>query len=170
MKKHATLSLIFLLLIMMALPAEAWASGGVKVGEPPPAFVLEDHMGRKVNMNVFFNKPTIIYFTHNACHYCTQIIAFLKRAEAKFGNENLRIIGINVMAKDKRLVKAYKEELGFTFPMLAGNKGQLLEAYKIAYVPMLVFVDQNRKVYKVIGHYIHEPELHSIIKEIMGLK
>jgi hypothetical protein len=92
----------------------------------------------------------------------------LKRADIKFGRENLRIIGINVMAKDKELVKVYKEELGFIFPMLAGNRGDLLEAYEISYVPKLVFIDGQRIVRKVIGHYIHEPELHENIREIMA--
>jgi len=71
------------------------------------------------------------------------------------------------MAKDKRLVKAYQEELEFTFPMLAGNRGDVLKAYKINYVPVLVFVDAKKIVNKVVGHYIHEPELHDNIREIM---
>ncbi len=154
MKRSAVFYLVFLALIIISPPPASRASSGVKVGEPPPAFVLEDDQGRKVNMNVFLDRPTVIYFTHNACHYCTQIIALLKRAEAKFSRDKLRIIGINVMAKDKRLVRAYREELGFTFPMLAGNKGELLEAYKIFYVPKLVFVNQKRLVHKIVGHYI----------------
>jgi len=92
----------------------------------------------------------------------------LKRAEAKFGTKSLRIMGINVMAKDQRLVKAYQEELDFTFPMLAGNRGDVLKAYKINYVPVLVFVNANKTVNKVVGHYIHEPELHKNIREILG--
>ncbi len=140
----------------------------LKAGEPVPIFVLTNAKGQQVSMESLIDKPTVIYFTHNACHYCTQIIAHLKRAEAKFGRENLRIFGINVMAKDEKLVKAYKEELGFIFPMLAGNRWDVLKAFKIAYVPVLVFVDTNKITTKVVGHYIHEPELHKTIEEMMG--
>jgi hypothetical protein len=35
----------------------------------------------------------------------------LKRADKKFGREDLTIMGVNVMAKDKRLVKAYRRSL-----------------------------------------------------------
>ena len=140
----------------------------VEVDVPPPIFTLIDDQGRHVDMKTLLDRPAVIYFTHNACHYCTQIIAMLKRADQKFGRENLRIIGINVMAKDEELVKAYKEELGFIFPMLAGNRGDLLEAYEIYYVPKLVFIDGQRIVRKVVGHYIHEPELYENIKEIMA--
>jgi peroxiredoxin len=152
-------------ILVALLPMTAHA---VKVDAPPPTFTLIDDQGRRVDMKTLLDRPSVIYFTHNACHYCTQIIAMLKRADQKFGRENLRIIGINVMAKDKELVKVYKEELGFIFPMLAGNRGDLLEAYEIAYVPKLVFIDGQMIVRKVIGHYIHEPELHENIKEIMA--
>ena len=128
---------------------------------------LIDENGKKVNFIGLLDKPAVIYFTHNACHYCTQIIAMLKRADKKFGNKDLRIMGVNVMAKDKKLLKAYKEELGFIFPMLAGNRWDVLKAYKIAYVPVLVFVDEKKITRKVVGHYIHEPELHKNIEEIM---
>jgi peroxiredoxin len=152
-------------LLIALLPLTVHA---VKVDMPPPTFTLIDDQGRHVDMKTLLDRPAVIYFTHNACHYCTQIIAMLKRADQEFGRENLRIIGINVMAKDKELVKVYKEELGFIFPMLAGNRGDLLEAYEISYVPKLVFIDGQRIVRKVIGHYIHEPELHENIREIMA--
>lgn len=142
----------------------------VKEGEPLPIFELMNDEGEVVSMERYLDKPAVIYFTHNACHYCTQIIAMLKRANEKFRGEDLTIIGVNVMAKDRKLIKAYKEELGFIFPMLAGNRGDILRAFKIHYVPKLVFVDNKKIVRKVVGHYIHEPELHKNIREIMGNK
>jgi peroxiredoxin len=148
--------------------AQSGYAAKLKVGAPPPSFELVNEDGKRVSINSFIDRPTIIYFTHNACHYCTQIIAMLKRADKKFGRKRLRIIGINVMARDERLVRAYKEELGFIFPMLAGNRGDVLRAYKINYVPKLVFIDAKKTVRRVVGHYIHEPELYKNIREIMG--
>jgi len=143
--------------------------GKVQVGEPPPTFVLIDENGKKVNLEEFIDRPTVIYFTHNACHYCTQIIAMLKRADKEFSSKNLLIMGVNVMAKDQKLIRAYKEELGFIFPMFAGNRSDVLTAYKINYVPKLIFIDARKIVRKIVGHYIHEPELYNNIREIMGL-
>jgi peroxiredoxin len=156
--------------IAFVLPLLFSAAYGAKLkeGEPPPTFTLIDENGKKVNFDDLLDRPTVIYFTHNACHYCTQIIAMLTRADKKFGNKDLRIMGVNVMAKDKKLIKAYKEELGFVFPMFAGNRSDVLKAYKIYYVPKLIFVDRNKIVRKVVGHYIHQPELHKYINELMG--
>jgi len=156
-----------LLLITYLLFSVSIYANVLKPGSPPPTFVLIDERGKKVDLKTFLNKPLIIYFTHNACHYCTQIIAFLKRVEKKYGKKDLRIIGINVMAKDEKLVRAYQIELNFTFPMFAGNRQDLLKAYHINFVPVLVFVDSKGIVRKVEEHYIHEPQLHKNISEIM---
>jgi peroxiredoxin len=155
------------LILSISLILPAYATEGVKEGAPAPTFVLLDENNRNVDIGTFMDRPTIIYFTHNACFYCTQLILYLKRAQAKFGEKNLRIIGINIMAKDQNLIKAYKEELGFIFPMFAGNREDVLRAYRINYVPVIVFVDSKKIVRKVVGHYIHEDELHRNIKNIM---
>lgn len=156
------------LIFIIVLPSLSYSRDAIKEGEKPPTFVLMDENGRMVNMEDFLGRPLVIYFTHNACHYCTQIIAYLKRAQEKFGKEDLQIITINVMARDQKLIKSYKEALEFTFPMLAGNRREVIMAYKINYVPVLVFVDSKKIVRKVVGHYIHEDELHKNIREILG--
>ncbi len=158
----AVISLIMVFYVKPVYPSE----NGL-VGFPVPTYVLPDENNRNVDFGTLIDGPTIIYFTHNACHYCTQIILHLKRAERRFGKEKLRIIGINIMARDNRLVRKYKNELGFTFPMFAGNREELLRTYRINYVPVLVFIDAKRTVKRVVGHYIHEPELHKIIREII---
>lgn len=161
-------ALISVLLLMSLVPANpAWAGESIKIGAPPPVFTLLDEENRNTDIGALMDRPTIMYFTHNSCFYCTQIVAYLKRAEKKFGKERLRIMGINIMAKDRKLIQSYKQALGFTFPMFAGNREDVLRAYKINYVPVIVFVDSRRIVRKVVGHYIHEKELHDVIREIM---
>ena len=87
--------------------------------------------------------------------------------EEKLGAGSFQVVGINVMAKDQRLVKAYKREVGFPYPMLAGNTSELLKAYRINYVPVLIFVGRDGIVKKVVGHYIMETELEAVILEIV---
>jgi len=154
-------------MILLIFPSITLAITTLKEGAPPPNFVMMNDEGKMVELRSYIDRPTIIYFTHNACHYCTQIIALLKRAEKKFGREELRIVGINVMARDTRLIKAYKEELGFIFPMLAGNRWDVWKAYRINYVPVLVFVNKKGIVSKIVDHYILEPQLHEIIRRMM---
>ncbi len=158
---------LLVVLMISFLGSPVYAGEGIKVGSPPPFFMLVDEENRSTDIASLMDRPTIMYFTHNSCFYCTQIVQYLKRAEDKFGKEHLRIMGVNIMAKDMKLIKAYKQALGFTFPMFAGNREDVLQAYKINYVPVIIFVDSRRIVRKVVGHYIHEKELHEAIQEIM---
>jgi len=154
-------------LLLSFLGTPLFAGESLKVGSSPPFFMLLDEENRSTDITSLMDRPTIMYFTHNSCFYCTQIVKYLKRAENKFGKEHLRIMGVNIMAKDMKLIKAYKEALGFTFPMFAGNREDVLQAYRINYVPVIIFVDSRKIVRKVVGHYIHEKELHEAIQEIM---
>jgi len=156
-----------IILIFFFLSSAVFASETLKEGAPPPMFVMLDENNRNIDIASFMDRPTIMYFTHNSCFYCTQIVLYLKRAEKKFGKEHLRIIGVNIMAKDQKLIRAYKEALGFTFPMFAGNRDDVLRAYRINYVPLIIFVDSKNIVRKVVGHYIHEKELFENIQGIM---
>ncbi len=153
-----------LLLLLLCLTV---AFSSVKVGEKAPTFVLLDERDRRVDFGKFIDRPTIIYFTHNACHYCTQIIAFLKRVHSRYG-ERVRILTINVMARDSRLIKAYKRAFDLPFPMFAGNDPRLIRAYGINFVPVIVFIDKEGIVRKVVEHYILEEELEESVKLIMG--
>ena len=153
-----------LLLLLLCLTV---AFSSVKVGEKAPTFVLLDERDRRVDFGKFIDRPTIIYFTHNACHYCTQIIAFLKRVHSRYG-ERVRILTINVMARDSRLIKAYKRAFDLPFPMFTGNDPRLIRAYGINFVPVIVFIDKEGIVRKVVEHYILEEELEESVKLIMG--
>lgn len=159
--------LILALMAFCFAASSLFAEEGLKVGSPAPTFALPDETNRKVDFGTLIDRPTIVYFTHNSCFYCTQIILYLKRAESKYGADHLRILGINIMAKDDKLIKAYKSELGFTYPMFAGNSDDVLKAYRINYVPLIVFIDARKIVRKVVGHYIHEEELDESIQGIM---
>jgi len=161
------IGIVAVLLACCVIASPASAGEGIKVGSPAPTFALTDENDRVVDFGTLIDRPTIIYFTHNACFYCTQIILYLKRAEKKFGKERLRIMGINIMAKDKNLIRAYKQALGFTYPMFSGNREDLLNAYRINYVPVIVFVDPKKIVRNVVGHYIHEEELEENIRKLM---
>jgi peroxiredoxin len=160
-------TLIMFILAGLAFVNPARAGEGIVVGAPPPIFTLLDEENRSTDIGALMDRPTIIYFTHNSCFYCTQIVAYLKRAEKEFGRDRLRIMGVNIMARDKKLIQAYKQALGFTFPMFAGNREDVLRAYRINYVPVIVFVDSRKIVRKVVGHYIHEQELHDVIRGIL---
>jgi peroxiredoxin len=138
-----------------------------EVGQPPPAFALADENGEVHQLEDFFGKPIILYFTHNMCHYCTQVIQFLKRAQAKYGDD-LTIVSINVWADSGKLIKRYKEQFGLPFRMLAGKQPQLLRDYEVNYVPIMIFIDRDGRIRRIDHHYILPEDFDAVVEQIVN--
>ena len=105
------------------------------------------------SLESFLGTPTVLYFTHNMCHYCTQIIAVPEAHPAALQRRRAGDLTINVWAEGEKLIRRYKEQFGLPFPMLAGKDPQLLRDYEVNYVPIIVFLDRD-------GGSTHLPSLH----------
>jgi len=152
--------------IVLALPA-AVVGQFAEEGEFPPLFALPDEQGTVRRLEDLRGTPTILYFTHNMCHYCTQVIAFLKRTRLKFDESELAILTLNVWADGPKLIQRYKEQFGLPFPMLAGKDPELLRAYEVNYVPIIVFIGRDGRIRHIFHHYILPADFDSSVREIV---
>ncbi len=174
---HPLLSSIartLLVLLLVSVPWAATPAGAevevAEVGEPPPLFTLKDERGKVYRLEDQFGTPTVLYFTHNMCHYCTQIIAFLKRTRARYSDSELSILTVNVWAggaNAAKFIRRYKEQYGLPFPMLAGKDPQLLRHYEVNYVPIIVFIGKDGRIHSIYHHYILKKDFHSTVREIV---
>ncbi len=137
------------------------------VGQPPPLFALPDEDGEVHALEDVLGKPVILYFTHNMCHYCTQVIAFLKRAHAQYEGTDLTIITLNVWAEDGDFIRRYKEAYGLPFDMLAGKDLGLLRAYEVNYVPIIVFIGRDGTIRHLYHHYVLQTDFEASTAEIV---
>ncbi|MCP3964026.1 MAG: TlpA family protein disulfide reductase [bacterium] len=167
-------ALVALLLVSMpaATPARAEAAEAevAEVGEPPPLFTLADEHGKVHRLEDYLGTPTVLYFTHNMCHYCTQIIAFLKRTRGRYSESELSILTVNVWAggdNAAKFIRRYKEQYGLPFPMLAGKDPQLLRHYEVNYVPIIVFIGEDGRIHRIFHHYILKKDFQSTVREIV---
>ena len=138
-----------------------------EVGREPPLFALPDEHGEVHALEDVLGRPIILYFTHNMCHYCTQIIAFLKRAHAQYEGTDLTIITLNVWASDEKFIRRYKEAFGLPFDMLAGKDAELLRNYEVNYVPIVVFVGRDGKIRHIYHHYVLQGDFDKSTAEIV---
>ncbi len=158
---------VFLAWASLAVGAAAQEVEIVSEGSLPPYFALPDEQGRVHDLEALRGTPTVLYFTHNMCHYCTQIIGFLKRARSRYEEDELAIVTLNVWADGPKLIERYKEQFGLTFPMLAGKNRELLHDYEVNYVPIVVFIDAEGIVRHVYHHYILEVDFFASVAEIV---
>ncbi len=142
------------LLAATLAPSGARAQAVAEVGQPPPLFALPNEHGEVHALEDYLGRPTILYFTHNMCHYCTQVIAFLKRAHEEYADTDLAIITLNVWATDEKFIRRYKEAYGLPFNMLAANDMELLRNYEVNYVPIIVFVGRDGTIHDLYHHYV----------------
>ena len=138
-----------------------------EVDHAPPLFALPDDTGQVHRLEDLLGKPIVLYFTHNMCHYCTQIIAFLKRAHAAHEGSDLTIVTINVWAKGEKLIRRYKEQFGLPFRMLAGKNTQLLKDYEVNYVPIVVFIGRDGLIKRIYHHFILKQDFDASVKLIL---
>jgi len=154
-------------LLACLLVTSATQARVVEVGEPAPTFALTDEHGKIHDLQDMIGVPIILHFTHNMCHYCTQVIRSLKRVHATYGADDLTIVAINVWAESGELIRRYKETFGLPFPMLAGKNPALLRNYEVNYVPLIVFIDRTGTVRRIEHHYIPEEELIAATKQLV---
>lgn len=159
--------LCLVMLMGLLLPASSYARPA-EVGKFPPDFALADENGKIHRLENFLGKPVIVYFTHNMCHYCTQVIAFLKRAHAAYEDRGLTVVTINVWADDAEFILRYKEQFGLPFRMLAGKDPQLLRDYEVNYVPILVFIGKDGLIRRIDHHYILREDFDAVVREIVS--
>jgi peroxiredoxin len=158
----------FSLLFLLCLRAVSLSAEEAEVGHPPPLFTLKDEQGEVHALEDYLGSPIVIYFTHNMCHYCTQVIAFLKRAHAKHHEEGLFIITINVWADDPEFIRRYRKEFGLPFLMLAGKEPDLLRAYEVNYVPIIIFIGRDGRIRNIFHHFIAETDFVANVEAILS--
>jgi len=154
-----------LLVVLLCGPVAAQAQVA-EVGQRPPPFALQDETGRTHRLGDLLGEPIVLYFTHNMCHYCTQVITFLKRAHATYG-DRLTIVTLNVWADSPKLIRRYREQFGLPFAMLQGKDPQLLHDYEVNYVPIIVFIGRDGLIRHIYHHYILPEELDASVREIV---
>ena len=167
--RHNLLLGFLLAMTMLSAPAVSGQdTEHAEVGHPPPLFALPDEHGEIHALEDLKGRPTILYFTHNVCHYCTQVIAFLKRAHAEYEGTDLSIVTLNVWAKDGEFIRRYKEAYGLPFDMLAGNDPALLRNYEVNYVPIIIFIGRDGNIRRIYHHYILEEDFEASAAEIVS--
>ena len=155
---------ICVLILLFAHPAYG---GMAEEGHPPPLFSLPDETGTVHRLEDLLGKPIVLYFTHNMCHYCTQIIAFSKRAHTTYSHTDFTIVTVNVWAKGDKLIRRYKDQFGLPFRMLAGKNSELLRNYEVNYVPIIVFIGRDGLIRRIYHHYILKQDFEASVREIV---
>ena len=163
MKKF--LALLSVLTIAVGLSA-ARSAEQVAAGDPAPDFELRDQNGQLHAIEDYRGKWVALYFypkdgtpgcTTEACEFRDNIFAFRRL--------NCQILGVSL--DDEESHKAFAEEHGLPFPLLADTSGAAADAYGVK-TRMLGMTMAKRQTFlidpegRVAKHYADvDPDTHS---------
>ena len=143
-------------------------------GEPgaeAPDFVLKTVDGEKLRLSDFRSRPIILYFWSDDLYpQCEQDMLLLQTAYAKWSNQGLVLLAVDIYGYDVASVKRFAANKGLTFPILLDPK---LEVYRGIYnipsgVPITYFIN-NEGIVEVIkfGCFNSMDEIESKLSSIL---
>jgi peroxiredoxin len=129
--------------------AAGQSSGGVKVGQPAPAFTLEDQNGKKVSLSDYAGKVVVLEWFNKDCpfvakHYKTGHMNGLATKYAANGVVWLAINSSDAITND--LNKAAAAEWKIDRPILNDANGTAGNAYGAVTTPAMYIINTDGKV------------------------
>lgn len=175
MKKYIILAVLSILIIAFAFSAYNKNSKSsnnfvpsdfnveLKEGNIFPDFLLESLDGKKeISSKVFDkNKKTLIVLAAEWCPDCQlelpELEKFYEKNKSKY---NIAVIFIKNNSSEEK-VKDYISKNNFTFPVYYDYSGVIVEGTKINSIPTNIFMDENKKIIKVLAETIEDENYFS---------
>jgi thioredoxin-dependent peroxiredoxin len=143
---------------LTAAPAHAEAAAGIAVGQPAPAFRLQNQNGEWVTLEQQRGKWLVLYFypkdntpgcTTQACEFRDNIFAYRKAGAV--------ILGVSV--DDLASHRKFAEEHSLPFPILADADKKTAQSYGVLYKAMGIMEIARRETFiidpagRIAKHY-----------------
>ena len=109
------------------------------VGSPAGDFTLRGLDGQVYDLSDLKGTPVVINFWATWCPPCKEEMPLLEEYARKYPDQMV-ILGVDYQEKED-VVRAYKEEVGVTFPILLDRTGSVADTYYVRNFPMTFFVD-----------------------------
>jgi len=122
----------------------------LKAGDQAPDFTLKDANNNDVHLHDFRGRPVVlVFYPYDWSGTCTNEMNLLQEVLPDFEQKNATVLGIS--ADSRHSHKAWAEQLGITFPLLADRKAEAIRAYGVqnpdgAAERATFLVDENGKI------------------------
>jgi cytochrome c biogenesis protein CcmG, thiol:disulfide interchange protein DsbE len=137
-----------------------------RVGDQPPDFEATALDGSAVSIAALRGQPTWLTFGASWCPDCRAESPDLQAAYATYGPQGLAIVG--VFDEDAAAAKAYADRVGFTFPLVADERGTIANAYGVYGIPIHFFVGRDGTIRDVRIGRLTPADMDEAIGQILG--
>jgi peroxiredoxin len=137
-----------------------------RVGDVPPDFSATAIDGSAISLAALAGQPTWLTFGASWCPDCRAESPDVQAAYAKYGPQGLAVVGVFDESADA--AKAYADRVGFTFPLVADDRGTIADAFGVYGIPIHFFVARDGTIRDVrIGRLTPE-DMDQAIGQILG--
>jgi peroxiredoxin len=147
-------------------PGAAVTGEPPRAGDQPPDFEATAIDGSAVSLAALRGQPTWLTFGASWCPDCRAESPDLQAAYAKYGPQGLAIVG--VFDEGAEAAKAYAERVGFTFPLVADERGAIADAFGVYGIPIHFFVGRDGTIRDVRIGRLTPSDMDQAIGQILG--
>ena len=153
------------------IPQDGGAGGaaGSLVGEPSPAFKLDQLDGEAFSIEDQKGKVVVLDFWATWCGPCVRAMPDVLAAIEKFDKSKVAFVGVN-QSEAELVISDFLTRTGWSFPVALDVEGKVAEKFQVEGIPHTVIIDAEGKVAWV--HSGFKPgfgkELEERIREILG--
>ncbi len=150
--------------------AFAFPAGAVEVGAVAPDFSLSGANGA-VKLSDFKGKAVYLDFWASWCGPCKQSFPWMSDMQARYGNQGLQVIAVNLDKKQSD-ANAFLKQFSVLFDVVFDAQGQSPQAYDIKTMPTSVLIGKDGRVLMVHGGFKDDQRqsLEEYIKAALGVK
>jgi cytochrome c biogenesis protein CcmG/thiol:disulfide interchange protein DsbE len=138
----------FLLALVLAAIAFATPAQAARPGQAAPPFALPDKTGSEVSFAALRGRVVYVDFWASWCGPCRRSFPWMNAMQARYGNDGLAIVGINV---DKRRDDAerFLRDIPASFTIAYDPRGSTPAIYDVKGMPTSFLIDRRGVVVEV---------------------
>jgi len=148
------ISLVFLLLFIVALPAcsRKEAPMAPREGKAAPDFILPDLAGRTTRLADLRGKVVLVNFWATWCPPCREEVPSMAKLNRLMAGKPFQMLAVSIDEGGKEAVEAFFKEARTELPVLLDTNGATGKLYGLTGVPETFVLDKKGVILKkVIG-------------------
>jgi len=134
----------------------------LKMGDPAPAFSVQDLQGATVSLDKHQGKPVVLRFFLPDCKYCRADTAVFNEYYQTYRDMGLGVIYVNTAPKTDD-VQQFVSELGIMFPVVLDPARKIADQYRIQVVPQTIVLDPAHKIVGAILGGVSKEQLDALL-------
>ena len=125
------------LLALQGPGVDAAIRRGLRVGERPPAFSVQDLTGISQSLSQYEGQTIVLHFWATWCPYCQREIPKLEQVHREFQHDAVQVLAVSI-DEDVHVLRHFVLQRRLTYPVIADAEDgfRLSDRYRINGIPV----------------------------------